>query len=90
MRKGVLHPVTELSAETRHAVESLLGRSLQEQEAICVNVYQPAPTGPAREEASRRLLERIDRTAARAEGVPEDEREAALEEAVDHVRHSPE
>ena len=81
--------MTELSAETRHAVESLLGRSLQETEAISINVYQPAPAGPAREEASRRLLERIDRTAARAEGVPEDEREAALDEAVDHVRHLP-
>jgi hypothetical protein len=68
-------------------VENLLGRSLQENEAISINVYQPAPTGQAREEASRRLLERIDRTAARAQGVPEDEIEAALDEAVDHVRH---
>ena len=87
MQNGALCKVAELPAEARHAVESLLGRSLQEDEAISINVYQPAPTGQAKEAASQRLFQRIDQTAARAQGVPEDEIEAAIDEAADYVRH---
>lgn len=90
MQNGALRKVKELPADTRHAMESILGRSLHEDEAISVNVYRPAPTGAAREEASRRLLERIDKTAQRVQGVPEAEIDAAIDEAVDHVRHHPE
>ena len=90
MQNGALRKVTELSADARHAMESILGRSLHEDEAISVNVYQPAPTGVAREDASRRLLERIDKTARRVQGVPDAEIDAAIDEAVDHVRHHPE
>ena len=86
MQNGTLCKVTELPAEARHLVEALLGRSLQEDEAISINVYQPVPTGQAREEASRRLFQRIDQTAARAQGVPDDEIEAAIDEAADYVR----
>jgi hypothetical protein len=67
-----------------------IGRSLREDEAIAVNVFKSAPTGQAREDASRRLLERIDRTAQKARGIPEVEIDAAIDEAVDHVRHHPE
>ena len=90
MQNGALHKVAELSADTRHAMESLLGRSLQEDEGISINVYKPAPTGEAREEASRRLLERIDKTAQKVKGVPEEEIDAAIDEAADYVRHHPE
>jgi hypothetical protein len=90
MDNGALRKVTELPTDARHAMEHLLGRSLREDEAISINVYKPAPTGPAREDASGRLLERIDKTAQRARGVPEKEIEAAIDEAADHVRHHPE
>lgn len=90
MQNGALCRVAELPADTRHAMESILGRPLHEDEAISVNVYKPAPTGPARVDASRRLLERIDKTAQRVQGVPEAEIDAAIDEAVDHVRHHPE
>jgi hypothetical protein len=59
-------------------MESILGRSLREDEDIAINVYKPAPLGKEREEASQRLLERIDKTAQKARGVPEDELEAAI------------
>ena len=89
MENGALRKVTELPADARNAMEHLLGRSLREDEAISINVYKPTPTGEAREEAARRLLERIDQTAQRARGVPEAEIDAAIDEAADHVRHHP-
>jgi hypothetical protein len=68
-------------------MESILGRPLREDEAISVNTYRPAPTGRAREEASRRLLERVDKTAQKAMGIPDEQIDAAIDEAADYVRH---
>jgi len=90
MQNGALRKVAELSPDTRHAMENLLGRPLRDDEAVSVNIYKPAPTGAARTEASQRLRERIDKTARRVNGVPEAEIDAAIDEAVDHVRHHPE
>ena len=87
MQSGALRKVAELSADTRHAMESILGRSLQEDEAVAINTYKLAPTGRVREEASGRLLERIDKTAQRVAGVPEEQIDAAIDEAADYVRH---
>lgn len=89
MENGALCRVAELSADARHAMEVMLGRPLGDDEAIAVNVYKPAPTGAARDEASRRLRERIDKTAQRAQSISETEIDAAIDEAVDHVRHYP-
>ena len=90
MQNGALRKVTELSSDTRHAMEGLLGRTLREDEVSDINLYKLAPTGAARQEASQRLLERIDKTAERVKGIPESEIEAAIDEAADHVRHHPE
>lgn len=87
MENGALCRVAELSADARHVMEAMLGRPLRDDEAIAVNVYKPAPTGAARDEASRRLRERIDKTAQRAAGISESEIDAAIDEAVDHVHH---
>jgi hypothetical protein len=87
MQNGVLCRVTELSADTRHAMESILGRPLQEDEAVSVNTYKPVPTGKAREEASRRLLERVEKTSQKAAGIPDEQIDAAIDEAADYVRH---
>jgi len=90
MSNGALHKVTDLKSDTRHAMEAVIGRSLQEDEVITVNVFKSAPTGQARDWASRRLLDRVDRTARKARGIPEGDVDAAIDEAVDHVRHDPE
>jgi hypothetical protein len=90
MPNGALRKVTRLTPDIRHAVESIIGRFLQEDEVISVNVFKLASIGPARDEASRRLLERVDRTAQNARGIREGEIDAAIDEAVDHVRHHPE
>jgi hypothetical protein len=67
-------------------MEGILGRSLRDDEAVSITTYKLAPRGKAREEASRHLLERIDKTAERAAGVPEEQIDAAIDEAVDYVR----
>jgi hypothetical protein len=90
MKDAALRKVAELPPDTRHAMENIIGRSLREDEAISIHVYKPAPTGDAREEASHRLLERIDKTAQKVQGVPEEEIDAAINEATDYVRHHPE
>jgi hypothetical protein len=69
MKDGALRKVAELPPDTRHAMENIIGRSLREDEAISIHVYKPAPTGETRAEASSRLLERIDKTAQRVQGV---------------------
>jgi hypothetical protein len=89
MQNGALRKVAELSPDARHAMETILGRPLRDDEAIAVNVYKTAFTGAARDEISRRLRER-DKTAGKARGVPEAEIDAAIDEAIDHVRHHPE
>jgi hypothetical protein len=79
-----------LPPDARRAMEAILGRPLAEHEAIALNAYRPAPTGAAREEASRPLLQRIDKTTRKVQDVPDAEIEAAIGEALDHVRHHPE
>jgi hypothetical protein len=87
-----VHKASDLSPDLRRAVEALLGRALEKDESVSVRAFRgeiikQAPTGEAREEAFRRLRGRIDETAKRAHGVPEDEIDAAIDEATDHVRH---
>jgi len=87
-----IHKACDLSPDLRRAVEALLGRDLQEDENISVrafrgNIIKSAPKGKSREEAFGRLRTRIDETARRAHGVPEEEIDAAIDEAADYVRH---
>ena len=91
MQSGVVHQARDLAPDLRRAVETLLGRALQEDETVSVrafkgSVLKEAPSGNARDEAYRRLVDRIDRTAKRAEGVPGEEVDAVIDEAIDSVR----
>jgi hypothetical protein len=92
MQKSVIDQEDELSPEMRRAVEALPGGTLDEDELITIRaskgrILKEAPSGEAREDAFRRLFNRIDRTAKEAEGVPEEVVDAAIDEAVDYVRH---
>jgi len=95
MQKNAVHKASDLSPEQKRVVEALLGNALQEDESISLRTFQgqmiqAAPAGQAREDAFRRLQERIERTARRGEGVPEDEIDAAIDEAAGYVRRHPE
>ena len=93
MQNTVMHRARDLSPDERRMVETLLGRAVQEDENISLrafrgDVIKVAPTGQVREDAYRRLRKRIDDTARRTESVPEEEIDAAIDEAADYVRHN--
>jgi hypothetical protein len=48
-----------------------------------------APTGEARQKLARQLQDRITRTAESVRHVPDDEQEAAIDDALNHVRANP-
>ncbi len=89
MPNNALRKARDLSPNVRNALETLLDRPLQEEETVSIQVYPThnAPMGLEREEAWTRLLDRIDRTAARVKDVPEAELDALIDEAADYVRH---
>ena len=89
MSNTALRKARDLPPDVRHALEILLDRPLQEEETISIQAYptHEAPTGERREEAWKRLMERIDRTAENAKGIPEAELDALIDEATGYVRH---
>ena len=91
MSNSALRRARDLSPDVRDALEALLGRPLEEEETISIQAYptHEAPTGRDRDEAWRRLIERIDKTAARVKDVPEAELDALIDEADIYVRHHP-
>lgn len=71
----------------------LLGRELSEDELLLIRsskgrLLKPGLTGDALMEAYQRFFERADATARKAEGVPDSEIDAAIDEAVEYVRHN--
>ena len=92
MHNNALRKAAELTPPVRAAFESVLGRHLGDDETVCINAYavRPAPSGEARDAAYRRLLEFSEKMAERVKDVPEAEIDAAIDEAVDCVRHHPE
>jgi len=92
MQTTAIHKAKDLPPDVRRTVEALLGRTVQEDENISVRAFvgdilKQAPIGQAREDAYRRLRTRIDETAQRVKDVPEEQIDAAIDEAADYVRH---
>lgn len=93
MQSSVIYKASELSPEERRAAEILLGHGLEEDEMVSVRAskgrfIKEGVTGQARDATFQKLFERIDITAKRAEGVSEEEVNAAIDEAVDYARHN--
>jgi hypothetical protein len=88
MQNATINWARELTAPIKAALETLLGRPLQDDEQVSVRAFRrhEAPPGEARREAARRLEEHLDKMASKVKDVPQHEMEAALEEALDHVR----
>jgi hypothetical protein len=72
-------------------LEILVGRPLQAGESVSLHVYpaRSVPNSVDQDRAWRGLLAISDKMAENAKEVPSDELEAAIDEACDHVRHSP-
>ena len=92
MQNSALLRAGDLKPPVRAAFESILGRTLRDDETVSVNAYppRPAPVGQEREDAYRRLIEHGDKLAQRVKGIPEEEIDAAIDDAVDHAHHDPE
>ena len=86
------HRVKDLSSQQRATIESLIGRTLREDEGLNIQpsrIVQEAPFGDERTWAYRRYLANLNRLSERANGVPDEELESAIDEACYQVRHSP-
>ena len=88
MQNIAIQKANELPPDARRAVEQVLGRPLEQDEEVSIMAFSPheAPTGETRQALARQLEDRIARTAERVRNIPEEEQEAAIDEAVNHVR----
>jgi hypothetical protein len=86
-----IHKANELPSDARRAVERVLGRVLEPDEEVSIMAFSPhaAPTGEVRQKLARQLEDRITRTAESVRHVPDDEQEAAIDEALKYVRAKP-
>jgi hypothetical protein len=78
----------DLPALARSAVENLLGRSLRDDEEVSIMALDPhpAPSGEARRASADRLRGALDLLAHKAQHVANDEVDAAVDEAMNHIR----
>ncbi len=78
----------DLQADARRWLEGLFGRSLHEDEEVTVFVLPPhaAPAASVRSDAAGRMDRILDKAADNLKDVPDAEFEAALDEAMEHVR----
>lgn len=78
----------DLPEAAKSAIESLLGRPLADDEEVSVMALRAhmAPAGPERKAAADRLKAVLGSMAQKAQGVPPEEFEAAVDEAMQRVR----
>jgi hypothetical protein len=85
------HKVKDLLPDQRLAIESLLGRSLADDEGLNIQpsrVLKDAPTGEERARAYDQYLGHLDTLAERTDDLPDEQLDTATDEACDHVRHT--
>jgi hypothetical protein len=83
----MIHKASDLSAEQRMALESLLGRALSDREAVSVRAFEPPPLSG---EERRDILDGLDayfaRIDAKRQAVSDEEAEAIINEALRSTR----
>ena len=90
MQNISIQKASELPQPVKSAVEQLLGRSIgADEEASIVSVPpQQVPPSGNRAVAAQKLDAFLNRRAAKTGDVSDGAIDAAVDEAVDHVRHS--
>ena len=85
MQNIAINLAADLSPSARAAIEGILGRSVGDDEHVSVHSFSshPAPMGEARRAAALRLKAAMD---AKALPVSPEEFDAAVDEAMNHVR----
>jgi hypothetical protein len=93
MNAIVTHAVNEIPAATRRTLEDLLGRHLEDNQKVRLVVISPPEEKD--EETRRQAVENIRRRLAEtdqsmaARGITTEEFNAAVDEAMEHVRPRP-
>jgi len=90
MNATVTKSVQEIPADARQILEKLLGRPLESDQEVFVMAYSPGTIkkNAIRHKAAesiRKTWKKIDSHVAAA-GIPDDEIEAAIDEAINQVR----
>ncbi|HUY34160.1 MAG TPA: hypothetical protein VMV69_15540 [Pirellulales bacterium] len=82
--------VSQIQADHRRWLENALGQPLQDDQQVCIMLLEPMKVPD--ETTRRRAAESIERTwvtvdkNVRASGITDEEIEAAIDEAMQHVR----
>lgn len=90
MQNVSIRKAGDLPVEMRLAVERLLGRQVDADEEVSVSAIPPQQVAPREDRAvmAQRLNALLDRRAEKIRNVPGEELDAAIDKAVDDVRHS--
>ena len=88
MPNMVVCKVKDLGIGAREWVAQMFGRELVEDERVTVRVFPPGhvPSSAERQAAWERIKKVLDRATENMRDVPEAEVEAAIDEAMAHVR----
>ena len=89
MQNVSIRKASELPPAVKSAVEQLPGRSIVPDEEISVAAVPPqrVPLSESRAAVARNLEEFLARRAHKVDGLPEEEIDAAIDEALHAVRH---
>ena len=88
--ESIVRNVNEIEAAERQVYEQVLGQQLRDNQQVIIRVLTPGvmPDKPTRDAALQRAAEiaRQGREHAASQGVSEEQIDAALDEALEHVR----
>ena len=93
MSEMISLPVNDIPEPDRRSLENLLGQPLEADQEVCVMVFSAAKmadraTQRAAVENIRRTFDKIDRY-RETQGIADQEVDAAVDEAMDHIRPRP-
>ena len=89
MHNVSIQKASELHPRLKSAVEQLLGRPIDADEEVSIAAVPPQQIAPSKNRASvaEKLEGFLSRRAAKVSDVSDDELDAAIDEAIDHLRH---
>ena len=88
MQNAAINNARDLADPVKSAIETLLGRSLKDDEQVSVRTYRrhAAPRGEARQRAARRLQKHLTRMAGKVKHTSRAAMDSAIDEALNHLR----
>jgi hypothetical protein len=90
MQNVSIQKASELPQPVKSAVEQLLGRPIDADEEVSIVAVPPQQVPPSENRAAvaQKLDAFLNRRAEKIQDVSDQEIDASVDEAVDHVRHS--